>query len=174
LEFFRIPNHISIAALVIPRDLRGRDYRTPSGPLRPRSLGDDTPQLLGGVDIDVVAARATRFGLFEIIGGSGERLVKGRVETVDDSSPIPDGKVLLIDSPTPQWWPRQIGLKYPPVLSPMETNKRRRPQKTRYREVQIIGGEFEVKAPVSRALRAYYGGGDGYGECHSKTISAPE
>jgi CARDB len=167
-EFFRIPNHISVAAFVVPRN----PYDL-TKPIDEGEMTDVTSQPLGGVDIDVVAARATRFASFEIFGARGELRVKGKLVAVDDGSPVPDGKILLMDSPTPRWWPRPSVPNYKPIQTSLKLKMPRRPKGMRYREVQVRGGAFEAAVPSGRALRAYYGGAPGYSDCYSGTVLVP-
>lgn len=165
-EFSRIPNHLSVTAFIVLQD--PPQSNGPNG-----YLTDGTPQPLGGVDIDVVAARATRFASFEIYGGRGEARVRGTIVSVDDENPVPDGKILLVDSPIPHRWPPVSLPQNEPTKLSLHPEILRFPRGKNYQEVAIKNGSFDIAAPSGRMLSAYYGGAPGYGDCYSDTLRVP-
>jgi M6 family metalloprotease-like protein len=170
-ERAKIPNHLSVAALLVDPYV----YQ-PSVPGTTGHILDGTPQPLGGVDIDILPARACRFASFELVGGQHEYRVRGTVVTVDDGKPVPDGQVLLIEAPTSLRFPP--GPRLPGVPSvPIGPTPIRPPVPpvvrggSTYRTVPLTNGNFDAPVKTGTTVEAYYGGAPGYGDCSTNRLT---
>lgn len=126
-EFQRVPNNIGATAFIEdPRD-------TPRHAL----------QVLGGVQVQVVTGRATKFERFYADGPT----VGGRIVTVDQKSPVSGGKVIV-----------RVSTKGDPATFA-------------YQVVKVSNGDFVAKLKCKGdEVKGFYSPSPGLGECESDTI----
>ncbi len=108
----------------------------------PRTVNRDCPQVLGGVQIEVVTGRATRIQSFI----SKEGNIRGTVVTMDDGTKVPGGDILLrID----------------------EDGSGRTFE---YQPAKMKNGSFSARVKKKGTVTAFYIPLSGYGECSSESV----